>query len=89
MNLDVNWLQFSGGSLELFFALVLGLVGLATLLYSLAKIRPADGPVAEYFVFVLILIGCALGVVYARNLLVIFALWELAALALWRLIAFH
>jgi NADH:ubiquinone oxidoreductase subunit 5 (subunit L)/multisubunit Na+/H+ antiporter MnhA subunit len=85
----VNWLQFNGGNLELFFALVLGLVGLAALLYSLARIRPADGPVAEYFVFLVLLVGCALGVVYARNLIVMFTLWELAALALWRLVAFY
>ncbi len=32
---------------------------------------------------------CGIGVTYARNLLVIFALWELAALALWRLVAYH
>jgi formate hydrogenlyase subunit 3/multisubunit Na+/H+ antiporter MnhD subunit len=89
MNLDVNWLQFSGGNLELFLALVLGLVGLATLLYSFARIRSTDGPVAEYYLFVVLLIACALGVVYARNLIVIFALWELAALALWRLVAFY
>jgi formate hydrogenlyase subunit 3/multisubunit Na+/H+ antiporter MnhD subunit len=89
VNLDVNWLLFSGGRLELFFTLVLVLVGLAALLYSLVKIRPTDGPVAEYFVFLLLLVGCGIGVVYARNLLVIFALWELAAFALWRLVAFH
>lgn len=39
MNLDVNWLQFSGGGLELLLTLVLSLVGLAALLYSLVKIR--------------------------------------------------
>ncbi len=39
MNLDVNWLRFSGGGLELLLTLVLGLVGLAALLYSLVKIR--------------------------------------------------
>ncbi len=87
MNLDVNWLQFRGGKLELFLALVLGLVGLAALLYSLVKIRA--GRVAEYFIFVVVLVASGIGVVYARNLIVIFALWELAALALWRLVAYH
>ena len=87
MNLDVNWLQFRGGKLELFLALVLGLVGLAALLYSLVKIRA--GRVAEYFIFVVVLVASGIGVVYARNLIVIFALWELAALALWRLVAFY
>jgi formate hydrogenlyase subunit 3/multisubunit Na+/H+ antiporter MnhD subunit len=89
VNLDVNWLQFSGGRLEVFFTVVLVLVGLAALLYSLAKIRPSDGPVAEYYVFLVFLVGCAVGVVYARNLLAIFAFWELAAFALWRLVAFY
>jgi len=89
VNLDVNWLQFSGGRLELFFALVLGLVGLAALLYSLVKIRAGAGQVAEYFVFLVLLVASAIGVVYARNLLVVFALWELAGFALWRLVAFY
>ena len=89
MNLVVNWLQFSGGRLELFFTLVLGMVGLAALLYSLVKIRAGAGQVAEYFVFLVLLVVSGIGVVYARNLLVIFALWELAAFALWRLVAFY
>jgi len=89
VNIDVNWLQFSGGRLELFFTLVLGLVGLAALLYSLVKIRAGAGQVAEYFVFLVLLVASGIGVVYARNLLVIFALWELAAFALWRLVAFY
>jgi len=87
VNLDVNWLQFSGGGLERFLALVLGLVGLAALLYSLVKIRARR--VAEYFIFLVLLVASGIGVVYARNLLVIFAFWELAALALWRLVAFY
>jgi formate hydrogenlyase subunit 3/multisubunit Na+/H+ antiporter MnhD subunit len=87
VNLDVNWLQFSGGKLELFLTLVLGLVGLAALLYSLVKIRTRQ--VAEYFIFLVVLVACGIGVVYARNLIVIFALWEIAALALWRLVAFY
>jgi multicomponent Na+:H+ antiporter subunit D len=89
VNLVVNWLQFSGGRLELFFTLVLGLVGLAALFYSLVKIRAGAGQVAEYFVFLVLLVASGIGVVYARNLLVIFALWELAAFALWRLVAFY
>jgi formate hydrogenlyase subunit 3/multisubunit Na+/H+ antiporter MnhD subunit len=87
VNLDVNWLQFSGGGLELLLTLVLGLVGLAALLYSLVKIR--TGRVVEYYVFLVLLVACGIGVTYARNLLVIFAFWELAALALWRLVAYH
>ena len=87
MNLDVNWLQFSGGKLELFLTSVLGLVGLAALLYSLVKIR--TGRVVEYFVFLVLLVASGIGVVYARNLFVIFAFWELAAFALWRLVAYY
>jgi multicomponent Na+:H+ antiporter subunit D len=37
----------------------------------------------------LLLVACGIGVIYARNLLVIFAFWELAALALWRLVAYY
>lgn len=89
MNLDVNWLAFGGGKLELFFALVLGLVGLSTLLYSLGKVRARPGQVAEYYVLLVLLVASGIGVAYARNLLVIFALWEFAAFALWRLVAFY
>jgi multicomponent Na+:H+ antiporter subunit D len=88
VDIAVNWLDFGGGRLELYFACVLGLVGLATLLYSLARVRGSAGQQAEYYLFALVLVGSGLGVVYARNLLLVFALWELAAFALWRLVAF-
>jgi formate hydrogenlyase subunit 3/multisubunit Na+/H+ antiporter MnhD subunit len=83
-----NWLDFSGGPMEAFVAGVLGLVGLAALVYSLARLRGRSSELVEYTVFLLLLVGSALGVVYARNLLVVFAMWELATFALWRLVAF-
>jgi formate hydrogenlyase subunit 3/multisubunit Na+/H+ antiporter MnhD subunit len=83
------WLDFAGGRLELFFALVFGFIGLMALLYSAVKIRGRGGLVVEYFVFLVLLVASAIGVVYARNLLLIFAAWELATFVIWRLVLFH
>ncbi|MEO0077899.1 MAG: proton-conducting transporter membrane subunit [candidate division WOR-3 bacterium] len=83
------WLDFAGGRTELFFAAVFGLVALLALVYSLARVRGSAGQLVEYYVFVLLLVAAGLGVVYARNLLIVFACWEIATVAVWRLVAFH
>jgi formate hydrogenlyase subunit 3/multisubunit Na+/H+ antiporter MnhD subunit len=84
-----TWLDFAGGHLEAYFAIVFGFIGLMALLYSISRVRGGAGQVAEYYVFVLLLIACALGTVFARDLLLLFVMWELATFALWRLVAFY
>ncbi len=83
------WLDFAGGTLELFFAAVFGFIGLVALLYSVVKIRGRGGLVAEYFIFLILMVASAVGVVYARNLLLIFAAWELATFVIWRLVLYY
>ncbi len=89
MTINAGWLDFGGGNVEVFFAGVFALVGVLALLYSLSSIRGGAGRRVEYYVFLLLLTGCGIGVAFARNLLVIFALWEISGFAIWRLVAFH
>lgn len=83
-----NWLNFGGGSLEVFIAAIFGFIGLMTLLYSLARIRGTARVQAEYYLFLLLLVGAGIALVFARDLLVIFVLWELATVSLWRLVSY-
>lgn len=83
-----SWLSFTGGRLELCFAVLFGLIGFLVFLYSLARIRGRGGQIVEYYIFLFILVGAALGVVFANDLLVIFMFWELATVALWRLVSY-
>lgn len=84
-----TWLDFAGGRTELFFSAVFGFVALLVLIYSLARVRGSAGQLVEYYAFVLLLVAAGLGVVYARNLLIVFACWEIATVAVWRLVAFY
>uniref|UniRef100_A0A7V3V0D8 NADH:quinone oxidoreductase/Mrp antiporter transmembrane domain-containing protein n=1 Tax=candidate division WOR-3 bacterium TaxID=2052148 RepID=A0A7V3V0D8_UNCW3 len=83
-----NWLSFGGGNLELYLALIFGFIGLMALLYSFARIKGTVREVIEYYIFVLLLILAGIALVFARNLLVIFVLWELATVAVWRLVSY-
>lgn len=73
----------------MFFALIIGLVGLMALLYAIGTIRGRPGKVAEYYVFTPVLVGSALGVVFARSLLETYVFWEIATFAIWRMVAFR
>uniref|UniRef100_A0A7C4CC80 NADH dehydrogenase n=1 Tax=candidate division WOR-3 bacterium TaxID=2052148 RepID=A0A7C4CC80_UNCW3 len=84
-----GWLDFAAGRTELFFTAVFGFVTVLVLLYSIARIRGSFGQVAEYYVFVLLLAAAGLGMVYARNLLLMFVCWEVATVAVWRLVAYY
>jgi formate hydrogenlyase subunit 3/multisubunit Na+/H+ antiporter MnhD subunit len=88
VSIGINWLDFGGGNTELFLAGVFALVGLLALLYSFAKVRASAGQLAEYYAFLFVLTGCGIGVAFARNLLLIFVLWEISGFAIWRLVAF-
>ncbi len=83
------WFDFAVGDVELYFAAIFGFVGLVVMLYSAVKIRGGRGRVTEYFIFLVVLVGSAVGVAFAQNLLLIFVFWELATFAIWRLVLFH
>ena len=83
-----SWLSFSTGPVEVFLALVFGCVGLLSILYSFARVRGSGGQITEYYIFFFLLLGAALGVVFANNLLLLFVFWELATVAVWRLVSY-
>ncbi|MGB9742429.1 MAG: complex I subunit 5 family protein [candidate division WOR-3 bacterium] len=83
-----NWLTFAGGKLEVFLTLVFGFIGLMALVYSLARVKGTAREKAEYYIFLLVLIGAGIALVFAREILLIFVMWELATIALWRLVSY-
>ncbi|MEO0068964.1 MAG: proton-conducting transporter membrane subunit [candidate division WOR-3 bacterium] len=83
-----SWFSFGVGRLELFFATIFGFIGLMALLYSIASIKGNKGRLGEYYIFLIILVGAGLGVVFAGDLLLMFVFWELATVALWRLVSY-
>lgn len=83
-----NWLSFGSGNLEIFLAAIFSFIGLMALLYSIARIKGPPRQQAEYYIFLLVLIGAGIALVFAHELLVIFVLWELATISLWRLVSY-
>ncbi len=83
-----SWFSFSSGALEVFFASIFLFIGLMVFLYSLARIKGTGGQLAEYYLFLTVLVSAGLGLVFARDLLLIFVFWELATIALWRLASY-
>lgn len=83
-----SWFSFEGGYPEIFLAAVFGFIGLMALLYSIARIKGPIRQQVEYYIFLLVLIGAGVALVFARELLVIFVLWELTTISLWRLVSY-
>ncbi len=83
-----NWLSFAGGSAEIFLAAVFGFIGLMALLYSIFQIKGPARQQVEYYIFLFVLVGAGIALVFARELLVIFVLWELATISLWRQVSY-
>lgn len=73
--------------LAVFMALSATLLGAVIVVYAFGYMagRPHRG---EYDLLVVLFIGAMMALVYARNLLVLYAGWELTALACWRLVAY-
>lgn len=81
------WIDFLLSRVEVLFAVVFGFVGATALLFSFARVRGRRGQLAEHYVFAVLLIGAGVGVVLAQNLVLAFVLWEVATIAVWRLVA--
>lgn len=78
---------FSADVLAVFMALVSSLVGAVIVIYSFDYVRRyAFGN--EYYCMVVLFLGAMLGLVFSRNLLLLFVFWEITAVASWRLIGF-
>ncbi|MGQ9708473.1 MAG: proton-conducting transporter transmembrane domain-containing protein, partial [bacterium] len=83
-----SWLSFGGGHQELFLTGTFLFIGLMAFLYSLARIKGSAGQLTEYYIFLIVLVGAGLGVVFTRDLLLLFVSWELATVSLWRLVSY-
>lgn len=81
------WADFLASRVGLFFTVVFVFIGVTALLYSLARMRNSAGQLAEHYIFSVVLVGAGVGVVLAQNLVLGFALWEVATIAVWRLVA--
>ncbi len=86
--LTESWFKFAGDRIEMLVALVFGVVGLMAVLYSIARLRGRSGQLVEFYIFSVILLLAAIGVVFARDGLLLFVFWELATVAVWRLVVY-
>ncbi len=86
--LTESWFKFAGDRIEVLVALVFGVVGLMAVLYSIARLRGRSGQLVEFYIFSVILLLAAIGVVFARDGLLLFVFWELATVAVWRLVVY-
>jgi NADH:ubiquinone oxidoreductase subunit 5 (subunit L)/multisubunit Na+/H+ antiporter MnhA subunit len=75
-------------ALAVFVALASGLLGALIVVYSLGYLAGAEHR-GEYDFMVVLFLGAMMGLVFARNLLVLYACWEVTAIACWRLIGFY
>ncbi len=79
---------FRADMLGLFMAFASLLVGFIILIYSFDYIS-RYGNRSEYYFLVVIFLGSMMGLVFSRNLLLIYLFWETTAFASWRLIGFY
>jgi proton-translocating NADH-quinone oxidoreductase chain N len=74
-------------NLAVFMAFVSSLVGAIIVFYSFGYIRHYQWR-NEYYFMVVLFLGAMMGLVFSRNLLILYLFWEITALACWRLIGF-
>jgi NADH:ubiquinone oxidoreductase subunit 5 (subunit L)/multisubunit Na+/H+ antiporter MnhA subunit len=75
-------------ALAVFVALASALLGALIVVYSLGYLAGAENR-GEYDLMVVLFLGAMMGLVFARNLLLLYACWEVTAVACWRLIGFY
>ncbi len=80
-------LGFHADALAVFMAIVSSFISSIILLYSTGYIRPYKNQ-NEYYLMVVLFLGAMMGLVFARNLIVLYVFWEITAIASWRLIGF-
>ncbi|MBU4198904.1 MAG: NADH-quinone oxidoreductase subunit L [Verrucomicrobia bacterium] len=86
----VQWAGFNlfyADTLAVFMAFVSSLVGAIIVLYSFGYIRHYSWR-NEYYFMVVLFLGSMMGIVFSRNLLILYLFWEITAIACWRLIGF-
>ncbi len=78
---------FYADALAVFMAFVSSLVGAIIVLYSFGYIRHYPWR-NEYYFMVVLFLGSMMGIIFSRNLLLLYVFWEITAIACWRLIGF-
>lgn len=78
---------FYADTLAIFMAIVSSLVGAVIVLYSFGYISHYPWR-KEYYFMVVLFLGSMMGLVFSRNLLILYVFWEITAIACWRLIGF-
>ncbi|MDM7926332.1 MAG: NADH-quinone oxidoreductase subunit L [bacterium] len=81
--------NFSVGAdgLAVFMALVSSLISSLIVLYSFRYISHYDNR-NEYYFMVTLFLGSMMGLIFSRNLILLYIFWEITAIASWRLIGF-
>lgn len=81
--------NFSIGAdgLAVFMALVSSLISSLIVLYSFRYISHYDNR-NEYYFMVTLFLGSMMGLIFSRNLILLYIFWEITAIASWRLIGF-
>jgi NADH:ubiquinone oxidoreductase subunit 5 (subunit L)/multisubunit Na+/H+ antiporter MnhA subunit len=74
-------------TLAVFMAIVSSFISSIILLYSTGYIRHYNNQ-NEYYLMVVLFLGAMMGLVFARNLIILYVFWEITAIASWRLIGF-
>jgi len=78
---------FYADTLAVFMAIVSSLVGAVIVLYSFGYISHYPWR-NEYYFMVVLFLGAMMGLIFSRNLLILYLFWEITAIACWRLIGF-
>ena len=78
---------FFADKLAVFMALVSLIVSAAIVLFSFGYIRHYQHR-DEYYFMIILFLGAMMGLVFSRNLILLYLFWEITALACWRLIGF-
>lgn len=83
--LGSHW--FYADQLAVFMAMVSSFIGAIIVLYSFDYISHYENQ-NEYYFMVCLFLGAMMGLVFSRNLLILYLFWEVTAITSWRLIGF-
>ncbi|MBP7087982.1 MAG: NADH-quinone oxidoreductase subunit L [Candidatus Omnitrophica bacterium] len=79
---------FQADRLAIFMAYVSGFVSMLILIYSIGYTRGYSHKI-EFFSFVMLFLAAMAGLIFSRNLLLMYIFWEITAFCSWRLIGFY
>ena len=80
--------SFFADGISLIFALVFSFIGLVALIYSFPYMAEYENQ-REYYFMTCLMIASLIGVSFSRNLILFYVFWEIAAIAVWRLVGFY